>query len=55
LYYICPNLEALNLKGEAASGVALGASYVSLIAGYGLLYAAVLVTGACFVFQRRDF
>jgi ABC-type transport system involved in multi-copper enzyme maturation permease subunit len=55
LYYVCPNLEALNLKGEAAAGLAMGASYLTLAAAYGLLYAAVLVTGACFVFQRRDF
>lgn len=55
IYYLCPNLEALNVKGEAAAGLTLGASYVTLAAAYGLLYAAVLVTGACFVFQRRDF
>lgn len=55
LYYVCPNLEALNLKGEAAAGLAMGASYLTLAATYGLLYAAVLVTGACYVFQRRDF
>ncbi len=55
LYYVCPNLEALNIKGEAAAGLAMGASYLALVTAYGLLYAAVLVTGACFVFQRRDF
>ena len=55
VYYLCPNLEALNVKGEAAAGLALGASYVTLVAAYGLLYAALLVTGACVVFQRRDF
>lgn len=55
LYYLCPNLEALNLKGEAAAGLAMGASYLTLTTAYGLLYAAALVTGACFVFQRRDF
>ena len=55
LYYVCPNLEALNLKGEAAAGLSMGVSYLTLAAAYGLLYAAVLVTGACYVFQRRDF
>ncbi|HEY6880525.1 MAG TPA: ABC transporter permease subunit [Polyangiales bacterium] len=29
--------------------------YVATSAGYGLLYAAVLLTGAAFIFQRRDF
>ncbi|TKB76780.1 MAG: ABC transporter permease, partial [Nitrospira sp.] len=28
IYYLCPNLEALNVKGEAAAGLVLGASYV---------------------------
>ena len=55
LYYLCPNLEALNLKGEAAAGLAMGVSYLSLAAAYGLLYAVLLVGGACLVFQRRDF
>ena len=55
LYYLCPNLEALNFKGEAAAGLALPASYEALATAYGLLYAGVLVVAACMVFQRRDF
>ena len=55
LYYLCPNLEALNIKGQAAVGIPVGPDYLVLASLYGLAYAAVLVTGACFVFQRRDF
>lgn len=55
LYYLCPNLEMLNIKGQAAVGVSMAPEYMMLASLYGLLYAGVLVTGACVVFQRRDF
>lgn len=55
LYYICPNLEVLNIKGQAATGIPVTATYQVLATGYGLLYAMVLVLSACAVFQRRDF
>ncbi len=55
LYYLCPNLEMLNIKGQAAVGVAAAPEYMLLASLYGLLYAGVLLTGACLVFQRRDF
>jgi Cu-processing system permease protein len=45
----------LNIKGQAAVGVAAAPDYMLLASLYGLLYAGVLVTGACLVFQRRDF
>jgi len=55
LFYLCPNLEALNIKGQAAMGTAVPLSYQALASGYGLLYAAALITAACAVFSRRDF
>ena len=55
LYYICPNLEVLNIKGQAALGVPLASSYQLLVSAYGLAYTAVLLTMACLIFQRRDF
>ena len=55
LYYACPNLEVLNVKGQAAMGQMVSASYEVLASLYGLLYAALLITAACLVFQRRDF
>lgn len=55
LYYLCPNLEMLNIKGQAAVGIQVAPEYLMLSSLYGLLYAGMLVTGACLVFQRRDF
>ena len=45
----------LNIKGQAAVGILAAPEYMMLASLYGLLYAGVLVTGACLVFQRRDF
>jgi ABC-type transport system involved in multi-copper enzyme maturation permease subunit len=55
VYYLCPNLDMLNMKGPAATGVAIALSYEALATLYGLLYAGMLIVGACLVFQRRDF
>jgi len=55
LYYLCPNLEILNIKGQAAVGILVAPEYMMFASLYGLLYAGVLVTGACLVFQQRDF
>lgn len=55
LYYICPNLELLNIKGQAAAGVQVSLVYQSLATIYGLLYASLLLAAACVIFQRRDF
>ncbi|MDH4187319.1 MAG: ABC transporter permease [Nitrospira sp.] len=55
LYYACPNLELLNVKGQAASGLVIEIGYLATATAYGLLYAGLLLTGACLIFQRRDF
>jgi Cu-processing system permease protein len=55
LYYLCPNLEWLNIKGQAASGVAVSGEYQLTATAYGLLYATLLLLGACRIFERRDF
>ena len=55
LYYICPNLELLNIKGQAAAGVPVSLAYQSLATVYGLFYASLLLVAACVIFQRRDF
>jgi len=55
LYYLCPNLEMLNIKGQAAVGIQVAPEYLMLASLYGLVYAGILLSGACFVFQRRDF
>jgi hypothetical protein len=55
LYYVFPNLEMLNIKGQAASGVSVSIAFQSMVTVYGLLYATLLLVGACLIFQRRDF
>jgi Cu-processing system permease protein len=55
IYYIFPNLEWLNIKGQAARGVSVSLTYQLLATTYGILYAALLLVAACVVFQRRDF
>ncbi|MFM8552523.1 MAG: ABC transporter permease [Nitrospiraceae bacterium] len=55
LYYLCPNLEVLNVKGQASAGGIVEASYVAVASLYGLLYAGLLLTAACAVFRSRDF
>ena len=55
LYYLCPNLEMLNIKGQAAVGIVVAQESLMLASLYGLLYAGLLLAGACLVFQQRDF
>ncbi len=55
LYYMCPNLEVLNIKGQAASGMSLAIKTQVLATGYGVLYAGLLLLAACLIFQRREF
>lgn len=55
LYYLCPNLEALNIKGQAASGVPIAIATQALATTYGFLYAGLLVVGAWIIFERREF
>ena len=55
LCYLCPNLEVLNIKGQAAMGTSVSWPYQMAASAYGFLYAAILLTCACIVFQRRDF
>ncbi|HJR77985.1 MAG TPA: ABC transporter permease subunit [Nitrospiraceae bacterium] len=54
-YYLFPNLEILNIKGQAAVGIQVTSQYLMLASFYGMAYAGVLLVGACAVFQRRDF
>ena len=48
-------LEMLNIKGQAAVGILAAPEYLMLASLYGLIYAGALLSGACLVFQRRDF
>ena len=55
IYYLCPNLEMLNIKGQASAGVSVSLAYQSMATIYGLFYASLLLAVACVIFQRRDF
>lgn len=55
LYYLSPNLEMFNIKGQAAAGVSVLWSYQVAATAYGLLYSCLLLAIACAIFERRDF
>lgn len=55
LYYVCPNLETLNIKGQAAAGIPVDIGFQAMGTAYGLMYTGLLLVGACLVFQRREF
>lgn len=55
LYYILPNLDFFNIKGQAVHGIPVEPSYLVAAVAYGFLYGGVIVTLACVIFQRRDF
>jgi Cu-processing system permease protein len=55
LYWILPNLAPFDVRAQIVHGQPVQAGYVFLTMGYGLLYAAALVTAATFIFSRRDF
>jgi ABC-type transport system involved in multi-copper enzyme maturation permease subunit len=53
-YQLLPDLELLNLKSHAANELSVAAGYVWRAAGYGVLYSAVVLMLAVFIFSRRD-
>lgn len=54
LYYVLPNLEVLNIKGQAAYGTPVSLPYQALATGYGILYAGACLAAACLIFNQRD-
>ncbi len=55
LYYILPNLEDFNLKGQVVHGQSVPAGIMLMSMSYGLLYVIVILALAMIVFQRRNF
>jgi len=55
LYYVLPNLERFNLRGQASYGIVVPAKQWLASGLYGLAYSAVLVWLAVAAFKRRDF
>jgi ABC-type transport system involved in multi-copper enzyme maturation permease subunit len=55
IYYVLPNLERFNLKGQVIHKVNVVGTDVLLTTAYGLAYAGLLLVLASIIFQRRDF
>lgn len=55
LYYVLPNLEYFNVKGQAVHGIPIAWSYLVSAVAYGVLYSAAVLALSCVIFQRRDF
>jgi ABC-type transport system involved in multi-copper enzyme maturation permease subunit len=54
VYYVMPNLSALDVKAAVVHGLPVAANDMILAAGSSLLYVALLLVGAILIFSRRD-
>ncbi|MBN2467734.1 MAG: ABC transporter permease [Deltaproteobacteria bacterium] len=54
LYYLIPNLEFFNLKGDVVYHKPISAEYLFFACSYGLLYILLLLLISIVVFQTRD-
>jgi ABC-type transport system involved in multi-copper enzyme maturation permease subunit len=54
LYYVLPNLEIFDVRAAAVHGYPIEPGYVASAVIYGVLYAAVLLFVATWIFERRD-
>ena len=54
VYYVLPNFDYFNIKGEVVHGVSIDPATVAKLLSYGLVYTAVLLALACLIFERRD-
>jgi Cu-processing system permease protein len=55
LYYLLPNFAFFDIKAQVVWGEAVPAADVTLAVVYGLVYVALVMTGALTIFARRDF
>ncbi|MCG3113486.1 MAG: ABC transporter permease [Candidatus Manganitrophus sp.] len=55
LYYLLPNLENFNIKGEVVYQLPVETGRILLGLLYGLLYIGLLIFFSSMLFQRRDF
>jgi len=55
LYYVLPNFAAFDIKTQVVHALPVPASYLITTTAYGLVYVALLLTGAVVIFGRRDF
>ena len=55
LYWVLPNLSQFDVKARVVHGQPVPFGYIATSTAYGLLYIAVLLVVATYVFSRRDF
>jgi ABC-type transport system involved in multi-copper enzyme maturation permease subunit len=55
LYYVVPNLAALDVKADVVHAQPVTLEYMAVTSLYAGLYIAVLLVGAMWIFSRRDF
>ena len=55
LYYLLPNLQNFNIKGQVVHNIPLPPNFVLLSFLYSLLYTAILLMLAICIFGQRDF
>lgn len=54
LYYVIPNLEYFNIKGQVVHHLPLESEYLCLAFSYGLCYILIILLLSVIVFQRRE-
>jgi|SRR5262245_7617551 len=54
VYYVMPNLSALDVKSAAVHGLPVSGSSMMLATASSLLYIATLLVGSIVIFSRRD-
>jgi Cu-processing system permease protein len=55
LYWILPNLAQFDVKDRVVHGIGVPSGYMALAFGYAVLYVAMLLSVATYIFSRRDF
>jgi ABC-type transport system involved in multi-copper enzyme maturation permease subunit len=55
LYWILPNLAQFDIKSQVVHGDRVPFGYLLVASGYAVLYIAMLLSIAMYVFSRRDF
>ena len=55
LYYLLPNLNYFNFKGQVVYHTPIGGEHLFLVFLYGVLYIAVILLLSIVIFQRREF
>ena len=55
LYYVLPNFATLDIKNDVVHAMPVPSPYLMLNTAYSVVYIALLVSAATFIFMRKDF